>query len=77
MLRTVQAFPADDVTLPVLDAALEAVAHIVMNTRENQQYIRLKGDSPSSTSNPDPNPNSELLTPHPSPLTYPPTLAEP
>merc|ERR1740136_469388 len=43
VLRTVQAFPADDVTLPVLDAALEAVAHIVMSTRENQQYIRVKG----------------------------------
>lgn len=29
-----------DVTLPVLDAALEAVAHIVTNCRINQDYIR-------------------------------------
>ena len=43
VLRIVQAFPADDVTLPVLDAALEAVSHIVMGCRENQEYLRAKG----------------------------------
>ena len=43
VLRCVQAFPADDVTLPVLDAALEAVSHIVSGCRENQEYIRVKG----------------------------------
>ena len=40
ILRTVQAYPAEDVTLPVLDAALEAVAHIVLSSRTNQDYIR-------------------------------------
>jgi hypothetical protein len=40
VLRTIQAYPADDVTLPVLDAALEAVAHIVLSSRTNQDYIR-------------------------------------
>ena len=40
ILRTVQSYPAEDVTLPVLDAALEAIAHIVLSSRTNQDYIR-------------------------------------
>ena len=40
ILRIVQSYPAEDVTLPVLDAALEAVAHIVLGSRTNQDYIR-------------------------------------
>ena len=41
ILRTIQSYPhEDDVTLPVLDAAFEAVAHIVLSSRTNQDYIR-------------------------------------
>ena len=40
ILRTVQSYPAEDVTLPVLDAAPEAIAHIVLSSRTNQDYIR-------------------------------------
>lgn len=40
ILRTVQSYPAEDVNLPVLDAALEAIAHIVLSSRTNQDYIR-------------------------------------
>jgi len=43
VLRTIQSFPAEDVTLGVLDAALEAVAHMVMSCPPNQEYIRLQG----------------------------------
>jgi len=85
VLRTVQDFPADDVTLPVLDAALEAVAHIVMNTRENQQYIRLKGGIEPlylalhyvvrhlPRAEPEPEPEAEPTSPSDSPATTSPT----
>ena len=38
-----QAFPAEDVTLGVLDAALEAVSHIVLHSANNQEYTRTTG----------------------------------
>ena len=40
VLKTVQAFPAEDVTPHVLESALEAVSHIVLECRANQDYIR-------------------------------------
>jgi len=39
VLRIVERFPAEDVTLGVLDAALETVSHIVLDNTTNQVYI--------------------------------------
>lgn len=43
VLRIVERFPAEDVTLAVLDAALEAVCHIVLDSPSNQEYVRTNG----------------------------------
>ena len=40
ILRIVQSYPADDVTLPVLDAALEAIAHSATTRRASNPRPR-------------------------------------